>query len=132
LLLLFFLSAAASVPVWAWIAHVRGTKWTLLVGMIMAAVTFSFAVTLGHGDVWGFAVICLFSGAALGADMTLLPAMFSARVPVLDHAGFSTQETNSPHVLMVLTVTYAVVPTVLKLIALAVLYWTPIEETQYV
>ncbi|WGI22610.1 MFS transporter [Amylibacter sp. IMCC11727] len=162
LLLLFFLSAAASVPFWAKVAHAKGAKWTLMAGMLMAIVTFSFAVTLGDGDVWAFAVICLFSGAALGADMTLLPAMFSKRVkavhrgggqafglwnfcakftlalaavtvlPALDNAGFSTNDVNPPQVLLVLTITYAVVPSVLKIFALAVLYWTPIEETQYV
>ena len=162
LLLLFFLSAAASVPIWARIAHVKGAKWTLMAGMLMAIVTFSFAVTLGEGDVALFAVICLFSGAALGADMTLLPAMFSQRVkmvhrgggqafglwnfcakftlalaavtvlPVLDNAGFSTREANPPMVLLVLTITYAVVPSVLKVLALAVLYWTPIEEVHHV
>ncbi len=162
LLLLFFLAAAASVPVWAKVAHHKGAKWTLMVGMLMAIVTFSFAITLGEGDVWAFAAICLFSGAALGADMTLLPAMFSQRVklvhrgggqafglwnfcakftlalaavtvlPALDNAGFSTREVNPPQVLMVLTITYAVIPCVLKIFALAVLYWTPIEETQYV
>jgi GPH family glycoside/pentoside/hexuronide:cation symporter len=162
LLLLFFLSAAISVPIWTKIARAKGAKWTLMLGMLIAIVTFSFAVTLGEGDVLPFAVICLFSGAALGADMTLLPAMFSQRIkiahrgggqafglwnfcskftlavavvtvlPVLDSAGFSTRDVNTPHVLMVLTITYAVIPSVLKLLALAVLYWTPIEETQYV
>ena len=153
LLLLFFLSAAISVPIWAKVAHERGAKWTLLAGMLLAIVSFSFAVTLGTGDVFLFALICLASGAALGADMTLLPALFSQRVekvhrgggqafglwnfcskftlalaaatvlPILDHAGFSAQGVNSPHVLMVLTITYAVVPSVLKIVALAVLYF---------
>lgn len=162
LLLLFFLSAAASVPFWAKVAHHKGAKWTLMMGMLLAIVTFSFAITLGEGDVRAFAAICLFSGAALGADMTLLPAMFSKRVkmvhrgggqafglwnfcakftlalaavtvlPALDNAGFSTTDVNPPQVLIVLTITYAVVPCVLKIFALAVLYWTPIEETQYV
>lgn len=162
LLLLFFLAAAVSVPVWAKIAHHKGSKWTLMLGMLMAIVTFSFAITLGEGDVWAFAAICLFSGAALGADMTLLPAMFSQRVkmvhrgggqafglwnfcakfslalaaatvlPALDNAGFSTSDVNPPQVLFVLTFAYAVIPCILKVFALAVLYWTPIEETQYV
>lgn len=162
LLLLFFLAAAASVPIWAKVAHHKGAKWTLMVGMLMAIVTFSFAITLGEGDILAFAVICMLSGAALGADMTLLPAMFSQRVkmvhrgggqafglwnfcakftlalaavtvlPALDNAGFSTHDVNPPQVLVVLTITYAVIPCILKILALAVLYWTPIEETQYV
>lgn len=162
LLLAFFLSAAASVPIWARIAAARGPKWALIAGMCLAIVTFSFAVTLGQGDIGFFAVICVLSGVALGADMTLLPALFSQRIervhrggaqafglwnfcskftlalaaatvlPMLDRAGFSTREPNSENVLLVLTVLYAVVPSVLKIIALTVLYRTPIEEARYV
>ena len=161
LLLLFFLAAAASVPVCAKIARLKGSKWTLMASMLMAIVTFSFVTTLGQGDVWAFAIICVFSGAALGADMTLLPAMFSQRLktvhcgggqafglwnfctkltlavaaisvlPALDYAGFSTQNVNPPQALFVLTFSYAVIPCILKIFALAVLYWTPVEETQY-
>lgn len=159
LLLLFFLAAAASVPVCARVARRKGAKWTLMVSMLMAIVTFSFAITLEKGEVWTFAVICFFSGAALGADMTLLPAMFSKRLkmlhggggqafglwnfcakfslalaaitvlPALDMAGFSTEGVNPPQALFVLTFIYAVVPCILKIFALGVLYWTPVEET---
>lgn len=162
LLLVFFAAAAVSVPFWARIAALRGVRWTLLAGMGLSIVAFSFAITLGQGDVWPFALVCLASGAALGADMTLLPALFSARVervhgaggqafglwnfcakltlaiaaatvlPLLDHSGFSTVQPNPPQVLWMLTLTYAVVPSVLKTIALAVLYWTPIEENCHV
>nr|WP_323780909.1 MFS transporter [Amylibacter sp.] len=162
LLLIFFLAAAVSVPFWAKVARQRGAKWTLLLGMTLSIVAFSFAITLGQGDAGLFAVVCLASGAALGADMTLLPALFSERVervhgaggqafglwnfcskltlavaaatvlPALDQSGFSTHHPNSPQVLMVLTFTYAVVPSILKTIALAVLYWTPIKETCHV
>mgnify|MGYP000028266582 CR=1 FL=1 len=38
------------------------------------------AALLGPGDIIPFALICVASGAALGADMTLLPAIFSARM----------------------------------------------------
>ena len=80
LLLLFFLAAAASAPVWGWIAGRIGARRALLSAMVLAIVTFGFAITLGPGDTIAFAVICLASGAALGADMTLLPALFSRRM----------------------------------------------------
>lgn len=158
LLLVFFLAAAASAPVWSRIAEARGTKWTLIVAMVLAIGSFSFAVFLGEGDAMLFGVICLFSGAALGADMTLLPALFSHNVdrvqggggqafglwnfcskftlalaaatvlPVLDGAGFTPDGPNPPSVLLALTLLYAVVPSVLKIMALGVLVWTPIEE----
>ncbi len=80
LLVLFFLAAAASAPVWGWVAARIGAKQALLTGMVLAIVSFGFAVTLGFGDTAAFAVICLASGAALGADMTLLPALFARRM----------------------------------------------------
>ena len=49
----------------------------LQIGMILAIITFGFAAFLGEGQVVQFALICLSSGVALGADMTLLPAIFA-------------------------------------------------------
>lgn len=83
LLLLFFLSAAASTFAWSWAAQRFGSKSVLVVGMLLAVVSFGFAYGLGAGDVVGFALICVVSGASMGADMTLLPAMFARRVAVL-------------------------------------------------
>ena len=80
LLLLFFLAAAASAPLWGLVAGRIGARPALLAGMGLAIVSFGFAVTLGSGDTVAFAVICLASGAALGADMTLLPALFARRM----------------------------------------------------
>ncbi|THD83642.1 sugar:cation symporter [Aliigemmobacter aestuarii] len=77
LLVLFFLAAAVSAPVWSRLAAAFGLRRVLLVAMVLAVVSFAFAATLGAGDLWAFALICLVSGAAVGADMTLLPALFS-------------------------------------------------------
>ncbi len=77
LLLLFFLAAAASTPVWTRAASRYGAKPVLLAGMTLATLSFAFALTLGAGDTISFAAICLASGAALGADMVLLPAIFA-------------------------------------------------------
>lgn len=80
LLLVFFLSAAASTALWSRLAQARGAKTVLLWGMGLAIVAFLWAVTLGTGDTLAFAAICVASGAALGADMTLLPAIFARRL----------------------------------------------------
>ena len=77
LLLLFFLAAAFSAPFWARAAARYGSRATLLAGMALAVASFAFATTLGAGDTTAFAVICIASGAALGVDMTLLPAIFA-------------------------------------------------------
>ncbi|MEM7440588.1 MAG: MFS transporter [Pseudomonadota bacterium] len=158
LLLLFFLAAAASAPVWSRVAEGYGTKRTLIVGMALAILTFSFALFLETGDVIPFAIICVAAGASLGADFTLLPALFSHNVdrikggggqafglwnfcskftlaiaavtalPILDAAGFKPSGSNTKEVLWTLTILYAGVPLVLKAVALIVLAWTPIEE----
>lgn len=80
LLLLFFLSAAGAAPVWGILAVRFGTKPVLLCAMVMGIVAFGGALFLGSGDVMLFAIVCIASGAVLGADLTLLPAMFANRM----------------------------------------------------
>ncbi|NNC55748.1 MAG: sugar:cation symporter, partial [Pseudomonadales bacterium] len=79
LLLLFFLAAAFCAPLWSRLAQIIGAKTALMLGMTMSIAAFGGAAFLGAGDLLAFVVICLASGAALGADMTLLPALFAAR-----------------------------------------------------
>ncbi len=86
-LLLFFLSAALSSFAWSKLAQTYGAKPVLLAAMALSIITFIFAATLGAGDLLGFAAICIASGAALGADMTLLPAIFARRLATLDTKG---------------------------------------------
>jgi GPH family glycoside/pentoside/hexuronide:cation symporter len=159
LLLLFFLAAALSAPLWSSTAQRYGAKPALLAGMALAILSFGWAATLGAGDTAAFAIICLASGAALGADMTLLPAIFARRMavvspdagqafglwsfvskftlafaavallPVLDAAGFQSGMTNSAEALKTLTILYALIPCALKCIAIALLAVTPISET---
>ena len=87
LLLLFFLSAALSTPLWSRAAQRFGARPALLWGMALAIASFLWAATLGAGDTLAFAVICAASGAALGADMVLLPAIFARRLGDLGQGG---------------------------------------------
>jgi GPH family glycoside/pentoside/hexuronide:cation symporter len=87
LLLLFFLSAAVSTPLWSRAAQRFGAKRALLCGMVLAIASFLWAATLGAGDTLAFALICAASGAALGADMVLLPALFARRLGQLGQGG---------------------------------------------
>lgn len=160
LLVLFFLSAAFSAPVWSRLAQRFGTRRTLLAAMVLSIVAFLFVLTLGPGDVLAFAVICVITGATIGADLTLLPALFARRMaeiapnaglgfglwslvqkltlafaavlllPILEAAGFvSGAATNPPEALRTLAYLYALVPCLLKLIAIALLVATPMKET---
>lgn len=80
LLLVFFLSAAAAAPFWGAMAERHGPKDVLIVAMVLAICAFGMTLTLGPGDWVFFAIICVLSGATLGADLTLMPAIFANRM----------------------------------------------------
>jgi GPH family glycoside/pentoside/hexuronide:cation symporter len=79
-LLLFFLAAAFAAPIWTRLAGAIGPKSAMLVGMTLAILSFLWVLMLGPGDWPAFYAISAISGASLGADMTLLPAMLSRRL----------------------------------------------------
>jgi GPH family glycoside/pentoside/hexuronide:cation symporter len=80
LLLIFFLSAALAAPLWSGFAERFGSKSVLILAMVLAIASFGLTFTLGAGDWMLFAFICVASGATLGADLTLLPALFARRM----------------------------------------------------
>lgn len=77
LLALYFLAAAASLPLWVGLAARIGRVRAWALAMAVALLSFAGAGALGHGDVGVFALICLASGIALGADLAL-PAAIAA------------------------------------------------------
>ncbi|MEP1536222.1 MAG: MFS transporter [Paracoccaceae bacterium] len=79
-LMLLFLAAATTAPIWGKCAEHFGAKPVLLFAMILAILTFAGALFLGPGDWVAFAFICFFSGCAMGADLTVLPAIFADRM----------------------------------------------------
>ncbi len=151
LLVLFFLSAAASAPIWGALARRYGARRVLLGAMTSAVPAFGWALTLGIGDVGQFAAICVASGATIGADLTLLPALFAGRMariapdagqgfglwafvnkltlalaaavllPLLGAAGLSDTATPPDAALRLLGGLYAGLPLVLKLAAIILL-----------
>jgi len=122
--------------------------------MVLAVAAFACVMALGEGDVALFAVICIASGATMGADLTLLPALFARRMaaispnggqgfglwalvnkftlafaaalllPILEAQGFAS---GAP-ALTTLSVLYALVPCALKLVAIGLLLATPLKE----
>ncbi|MEL6218840.1 MAG: MFS transporter [Pseudomonadota bacterium] len=75
LLLLYFVAAILGVPLWAWLAG-RVSKHRAWAGaMLYACAIFLAALALGPGDVVAFGVICVLTGLALGADLSLPPAI---------------------------------------------------------
>ncbi|ROU02833.1 MFS transporter [Histidinibacterium lentulum] len=158
LLVLFFLAAAVSAPAWSAVAQRRGVRPTLIIAMVTAILSFGITLTLGPGDTTAFAVICVVSGAAIGADLTLMPALFARRMeevapkggqgfglwslvnkltlaiaaavllPALDVAGFESGGENAAAALSVLTLLYGGLPIVLKLGAIAMLLRLTLPE----
>lgn len=77
LLALYFVAGAASLPGWVWLAGRLGRPRAWLAAMLLAMAAFAGAGLLGAGDVLPFALVCLLSGLALGADLAL-PAAIAA------------------------------------------------------
>ena len=125
--------------------------------MALAVASFVWAYSLGAGQIFGFALITAASGAALGADMVLLPALFARRLaqiggegagfglwafasklslalaaavllPLLQAGGFASGVQNTPQALALLTLLYAGVPCGLKLVAMALLARMPMQK----
>jgi len=159
LLVLFFLAAAVSSPIWSALARRFGAKPVLIAAMILAVASFGYTLTLSAGDVIPFAVICVVTGATIGADLTLLPAMFAKRMaaispnggqgfglwnlvnkftlafaavallPLLERSGFQAGAPDLPaQAITMLTVLYALVPSLLKLLAIGLLIATKLED----
>ncbi|MFN4342526.1 MAG: MFS transporter [Azonexus sp.] len=144
LLALYFVAGAASLPLWVRLSAACGRSMAWLAAML----AFAGASLLGPGDLYPFALICLASGLALGADLALPAAMaadlgerqgqagacfgvwnFVAKLnlalaaglalPLLGQFGYVPGGTGG---LPALTFTYALLPLAFKAIAAALLW----------
>lgn len=160
LLLAFFLAAAVGAPLWAGLAQRIGARPALTLAMVLNIAAFAPVPVLAAGDAPVFAVICVVSGLCVGADATLLPALFARRVaevaptgaagfglwsfvskftlalaaivllPALDAAGFVAGGDSPEAALRLLAFLYAGLPCVLKLVALAFLWAGPLGQNR--
>ncbi|MDE4132795.1 MFS transporter [Phaeobacter sp. QD34_3] len=156
-LILFFLAAGLSVPLWTRASAKYGARQVLVPAMTLAILSFISAAALPEGAALAFALICLGSGAALGADMVILPVLFSSALaragiqagqafglwsfaaklalaaaalillPLLELSGFKPGQPNSAAALQALTLAYAVLPCLIKLLAIALVVRLPRE-----
>ncbi len=76
-LVLYFVSGAAGMPVWVRLAATFGKARAWLLAMALAIAAFIWAYFLGPGDVAAFAVVCVMSGLAFGADLALPASMLA-------------------------------------------------------
>ncbi len=77
LLALYFVAGAASLPLWVKLSARFGRVHAWLGAIVLSIVAFAGASQLGSNDLALFAVICIASGLALGADLAL-PAAIAA------------------------------------------------------
>ncbi|WP_291295250.1 MFS transporter [Elioraea sp.] len=75
LLLAYFLAGIIAVPGWTRLAARIGKHRAWCAAMLWASLVFAFVPLLGPGDWMLFLVISTLSGAALGADLALPPAI---------------------------------------------------------
>lgn len=157
LLVLFFASAGLSVPFWGRASRRLGPRRVLFASMALAIAGFVGAAFLGPGDWPAFAAVCLATGAAMGAEAMLLPALFSVSLtraglnpalafgiwtfagklglalaaftvmPLLEWQGYRPGADNAPAALAALGLIYAALPCLLKLVALAMVTRLPAE-----
>lgn len=80
----YFAAGALSMPLWMRAVRRFGLARTWLAGMLLAVAAFVWAALLGPGDVWPYAAVCVASGIALGADLSLPPALLAG---VIQRAG---------------------------------------------
>lgn len=83
----YFLAAAASLPLWLRLVARLGAARSWAVGMVLAIAAFAWAALLGPGDWLGFLFVCLGSGLALGADLTLPGALLTRVIQQAGQAG---------------------------------------------
>ncbi|WP_340150524.1 MFS transporter [uncultured Sneathiella sp.] len=81
-ILAYFGAGIASIPIWLKLSKQFGKHRTWCWAMAAAALAFISVPVLPSGAFTAFAIVCLITGMALGADLTLPPAM---QADVLDY-----------------------------------------------
>ena len=83
----YFAAGALSIPLWVRAVKRFGLSPVWLFSMLLAIAVFTAAAWLGAGDVAAFTVVCVLSGIALGADLTLPSALLAGVIQRAGHSG---------------------------------------------
>lgn len=76
-LLVYFLAAAAGMPLWKTVSIKYGKYRAWLLATGLAVLSFVWAFFLGQHDIFAYGLVCVFSGVALGADLVLPPSILA-------------------------------------------------------
>jgi glycoside/pentoside/hexuronide:cation symporter, GPH family len=157
-LLAYFVAGTIGLPAWIWACKRIGLEATWLLGMALAVIAFAWAVVLGPGDRLQFLLVCIMTGLALGADLALPPALLAAVIkasgraqsaeasyfgvwsfavkfnlamaalislPLVQWGGY---QPGKPRLTLALSLVYAVLPCVLKVLAGLLLWRRPVTR----
>jgi Na+/melibiose symporter-like transporter len=86
-LAVYFIAAAASMPIWVKLAQRFGEARAWLIAMLLSALVFVWACCVPAGAALTFGIICVLSGLALGADLALPPALLAGVIASAGHSG---------------------------------------------
>lgn len=160
MLAVYFLSAAAGMPLWARVSFRLGKKRCLMIAMTVAIICFVWAWGLGRGDVLAFYTICVLTGLTLGADSMLMPSLLGdaladapeatasafglwnfmtkltmalaagMALPLLSAGGYVPGAENDGAALARLSLCYGLLPCLFKIVAIGSLWMSPLEPTK--
>lgn len=83
----YFAAGALSIPLWVRAVARFGLARSWLAGIGLAIAVFMWAALLGAGDVAAYTAVCVLSGVALGADLTLPSALLAGVIQTAGHGG---------------------------------------------
>lgn len=86
-LVIYFAAAVVALPFWASLSKRLGEARAWLISMLVSVIVFVWAWQLQAGDFYPFVCICIFSGATLGADLALPPALLAGVIGSAGHSG---------------------------------------------
>ncbi|MDE2269616.1 MAG: MFS transporter, partial [Betaproteobacteria bacterium] len=81
----YFAAAGLLVPIWLRAVRRWGAARCWLLGMGLAVAAFVWAALLQPGDRWGYALVVVLSGAALGPDLVMPPALLAGVIRAGGH-----------------------------------------------
>lgn len=145
----YFVAGACGMPIWQYLSKKTNKYNSWQKAMLLAISCFIWACFLKEGDIWQYLIICILSGIAFGADLTLPPSILSdyihhnkseriaslhfsilaflAKISlaaasavsyiILDMVNFNTAGINSEITLITISILYAGIPCIIKLIA---------------
>lgn len=156
---IYFLCALAGLPLWFWISKHLGKVKTWSLSMIGSIIGFIWATFLGPGDFIAYGIICIVTGLCLGADLSMPFSLLADTVKSTDNKskyyavwgmlaksslaiagslglfalgslGYDPNEAVTEGSRLAVSISYALIPCVIKLGSLIALTISPLEKQE--